>query len=64
MRQDKGSKRKETQGTLALGDFIDFLEDRGSQGVRYVFIKGNDNKMEIELLGDFYFGRKNVCQNR
>mgnify|MGYP006275637973 FL=1 len=58
MRQDKGSQRNVTKGTLTLADFIQYLEDRGERGVRYVYIKGNGSKLEIEFMNDLYFGRR------
>mgnify|MGYP006277816979 CR=1 FL=1 len=59
MRKDKGSDRNEATGTLSLVDFIQYLEGRGERGVRYVYIKGNGSKLQIEFMNDLYFGRRN-----
>ena len=57
MRKENAKNQRKTSGTLSLPDFIDFLEQRGSNGIRYVFIDGDDEKMNIQLLPDIFYRR-------
>jgi len=40
---------KTVEGILRTEDFIEYLEDRGS---KYVFLRGNDDFIEVTIIDD------------
>jgi hypothetical protein len=57
--------RDYSEGVLASDDFMEYLEQRRRYGdAEYVYVRGNDDVLEVSFLDDEDVGRAVKCASR